>query len=564
MSVRAAKRSEAPGGEPRAAQRKSNNRTTHKDSNTNGRPSQDVFHAVQQFETLLSDLNRVELTPNDPAANSIAESQARLTKGLLIALPNEQRQDAARRCKIAALTWDGIGDMACALIDLPRPTRRGFLLDESADDEGNARSVKALFGQELAHSGGLGWLYFDGRRWDHESANPKLTQAILETLKMRRRAAVEAEREAIVKTTRGTARNVRETAFILKDLVDVRAGNFDRDPWALNCQNGTIDLRTAQLKPHDPDDRLTKIVPVDFDLDATCPQWISFLRDVLPSPELRAFVARAVGYTLTGSVREQCLFFAYGTGRNGKTTFFEPIKELMGEYGLKIATETLMLGRRDPGGASPDVARLRGARMAIAAEVEEGRRLAESLVKDLVGGDTITARFLHKNPIEFRPTHKLWAYGNHKPRILGTDEAIWRRIQLIPFTVTIPKSDVDPDLADKLMGELPGILAWSLRGCLDWQENGLQVPSAVNQATSDYRSEMDELEQFVTDCCVVESLAKVGRGELHEAYVKWGGDLRKRAFGSRIRERGFHPDRGTDNKAIWSGIGLLARGAELP
>lgn len=439
-----------------------------------------------------------------------------------------------------------------------------FFLAEAADDEGNAQCVRRLHGTRFVYCQAFGWLQYDGKRWTRETAESELDKTILATLKQRRIAAVVAEKEAIVTATRGSAYKLKGAKTILKAFSEVAGTHFDRDTWLLNCNNGTLDLRTGELREHRRDDYITKITPVDYDPAATCPRWIRFLSEIFPKsdgedkPAIRSFIAKAVGYSLTGETRAQCLIFAHGGGENGKSTFFEVIMALMGDYGHKTSTEALMASDRFYAGATPYLVNLKGTRFVVAAEIEQGWRLKESLVKDLTGGDTITGRDLFKAPIEFLPTHTLWMYGNHKPEIRGTDDAIWRRIRLVPFLQTFKGADADEGLKDELVTELPGILAWAVRGCLDWQRDGLQAPDAVRDATSDYRNEQDALARFFDDCCVLGPKAKAVYGELYKAYERWGGEMPKRQFGATMRERGFEQRAGADNVQFFHGIGLLA------
>ena len=224
-----------------------------------------------------------------------------------------------------------------------------------------------------------------------------------------------------------------------------------------------------------------------------------------------------IGYSLTGDTGEQCLFILYGSGANGKSTFLQAASFMCGDYSQQTPTETLLVKKK--GSIPNDVARLKGARLVTASEAEEGQCLVESLIKQMTGQDTLSARFLHQEWFEFEPTHKIFLGTNHKPVIKGTDHAIWRRIKLIPFDVTIPEEERDNRLLSKLRDELPGILAWAVRGCLDWQEHGLGEPSKVKSATQDYRSEMDALAQFRADCCIEDSGEKVAVGKLVAYYL---------------------------------------------
>jgi putative DNA primase/helicase len=253
--------------------------------------------------------------------------------------------------------------------------------------------------------------------------------------------------------------------------VSITAEALDRQPWKLNALNGTIDLKTGELQNAKRSDLLTRAVPTVFDAHARCPQWEGFLRRIFDDNKtMIEFVQRIIGYTLTGSIKEHKLFFLYGTGANGKSTFIETIRAMLGEY-AQVADFTTFLHRdMDSGGPRNDLARMPGARMVTASEVESGRHLNEPLIKNLTGGDKATARFLHHEFFDFYPEFKLWLIGNHKPHVRGTDEGFWRRIVFITFGVTIPLQERDGDLKAKLVDELPGILRWAVEGCLEWQK----------------------------------------------------------------------------------------------
>jgi putative DNA primase/helicase len=270
-------------------------------------------------------------------------------------------------------------------------------------------------------------------------------------------------------------------------------------------------------------------------------------------------VRRFAGYSLTGSTRERAFAILHGTGKNGKSTLVELLRDALGDYAANTDTETVL--RKRYSGVSNDVAALKGARFVSAAEVEQGRALAESKVKNLTGSDTVTARFLFAEPFDFRPEFKLWLSTNNKPVIHGTDDAIWGRIKLIPFTRRFEGAQADAELPEKLRAELPGVLVWMVRGCLEWLRDGLGEPEAVRKATGDYRTEMDSLAAFVEDECVVRPDAWCKFADLYAAYVRWCEDSneaaeKKRQFGMRLTERGFEKAAGTGNVKIRKGIAL--------
>jgi len=347
---------------------------------------------------------------------------------------------------------------------------------------------------------------------------------------------------------------------LAKPEIPASPEELDADPWLLNCESGTIDLRTEELREHRREDLITKMAPVEYYPAAAAPTWEAFLERVLPGEKLRRFVQQAAGYSATGSTSEQCMFIHHGPGANGKSTYQETISAALGDYAMPTPTETLLVKR--PGGVPNDVARLKGARYVTASETEEGRRLAESLVKDLTGQDTISARFMWAEWFDFKPTHALHLSTNHKPEIRGTDAAIWRRIRLIPWAVTIPPAEQDRKLPEKLRDELPGILAWIVRGCSAWQREGLEAPEEVRQATRAYRAEMDVLAAFLADCCLRDEDETAFAGELWGAWKRWCEETgeqigTQKRFGGRLAERGFlnHRD-GRTGRKVWSGLSL--------
>jgi putative DNA primase/helicase len=335
--------------------------------------------------------------------------------------------------------------------------------------------------------------------------------------------------------------------------------NLDADPWLLNVQNGTLDLRTGKLRKHRREDLMTKLAPVAYEAQAAAPTWEVFLHRIFGGDaDLIRFVQKAVGYSLTGSTQEQCLFILYGTGANGKSTFLNVVSTMLGKYASHTPTETLLVNRSD--GVRNDLARLQGARFVTAVEAEGGRRLAEAQVKQLTGGDKVTARYLYQEHFEFYPTFKIWLAVNHKPTIQGTDHAIWRRIRLIPFTVTIPEPERDKRLMEKLLAELPGILRWAVKGGLAWQQEGLEPPLAVKEATGRYRAEMDTVAQFILERCITGPDEQVSTGDLYAEYAGWCAQvgeqaLSPKAFAGVLREQGFTPSR-TKKERLWRGLAL--------
>jgi putative DNA primase/helicase len=326
---------------------------------------------------------------------------------------------------------------------------------------------------------------------------------------------------------------------------------FDGDPFALNCANGILNLRTGALEPPDREKYCRKLAPVNYDPEAPTPKyWLEFLNKIFDGDtDLITFIQQALGYSLTGDVGSQCLFFLHGTGANGKSTFIETVADLMGDYHYKTSAELLM-ATKNPGrggDASPDVASLQACRMVTASELDSGRRFSESKIKDLTGGDTIKARRLFCPEFNFRPTHKLWIFGNNKPTIRDTDTGIWRRIRLIPFNVTIPEAERQQHFREQyLVPELPGILKWAAQGCQDWLQAGhLTTPDSVLAATTGFKDEMDLLAAFIMEKCKCAEYYSCRAGSLYDAYKKWAetsGEnvLSGTYFGRELGKRGYN------------------------
>ncbi len=349
--------------------------------------------------------------------------------------------------------------------------------------------------------------------------------------------------------------------------IAVPSEDLDGDPYLFNCASGTIDLRTGKQRPHDQGDRLTKISAVEYHAGAACPTWLRFLEEILPEEELRTFLRRWFGWCLTGIVNQEILPIFYGTGANGKSTLVNILLEILGDYGQQAPQDLLMVKRREH---PTELADLFGRRLVASAESEEGVRLNESLVKQLTGRERVRARYMRQDFFEFDPTHKLVLLTNHKPNIRGSDKGIWRRLKVVPFEVTIPEAEQDKGLDDKLREELPGILAWAVKGCLEWQSEGLSEPQKIRVATADYREEQDVIGAFFDECCsIVEDEATYTRWSvLFETYQEWckrSGEnvMKKRDFSDRLKERGFPPDNGPKNVAIRRRI-LLREDAPRP
>ncbi len=434
-------------------------------------------------------------------------------------------------------------------------------------DMGNAERLVARHGHDLRYVHAWGkWLEYDGTRWRVDDTGEVRRRAKETTRSIYGEAEepeyAELRKELAQHAIHSEARSRVEAMIALAGSelgIPVRPDDLDKDPWLLNVENGTVELRTGELREHRREDLITKLAPIEYDPEAKAPTWEAVLQRLLPSPTLRTFFQRFVGYCLTGDTSEQVLVFLYGLGANGKSTIINALLDTLGDYGQQAAPELLTV----KGNSHPtEIADLKGARLVASIEVEEGKRLAEALVKQLTGGDRIKARHMRQDFWEFKATHKLLLAANHKPRVRGADHAIWRRIKLVPFDVTIPDEEKDKKLPEKLRAQRSGILAWAVRGCRDWQQNGLGEPEEVRAATDAYRAEMDVLAAFLDECCVLHEDAHAGATPLYTAYKDWCASAGENPetqtrFGTMLRERGLGT--GKDPKTrrkVWYGIGL--------
>jgi P4 family phage/plasmid primase-like protien len=412
------------------------------------------------------------------------------------------------------------------------------------------------------------WIVWDGRRWKVDTSGKRV-------VKFAHKTALSIFEEATQTEDKDEQKALAQWAIQSQNYTRIGAmissaapylltehTELDKDPWLFNCTNGTLNLWTGELQDRAPRDLITKLAPVAYNRHAQAPAFEKFLSEILPEEDLRVFVQRLLGYSLTGMTSEHVLPFWYGLGANGKSTLINAILKVIGDYGKQAAPD-LLLAKRDS--HPTELADLFGARFVASVEIEDGRRLAESLVKQLTGGDRIKARRMREDFWEFDPTHKICLVANHRPVVRGTDHAIWRRIKLIPFVVQIPPEKQDKQLPEKLSAELSGILAWLVRGCRDWYEHGLTPPEEVLSATQDYRDEMDILGEFMRECCIEHPNAQVPSQQLWSEWQKWCAETgekegTRQMFGRRLSERGFVNEKAKagdhKDRVVWYGVGL--------
>lgn len=391
------------------------------------------------------------------------------------------------------------------------------------------------------------WLIWDGARWardDTTEAQRRMQKMIRGLLELTETVGDHDDREKLAKQVRRyTQRRKLDDALVMASTqvrLVVTVEKLDADPWLLNLKNGTLDLRTGKLKPHDPDDLITKLAPVEFDRSAHCPRWNGFVSYIMEEdPELDRFLQRAIGYTLVGVSSEHAIFFGHGSGANGKTTFLETIKDLMGDYATSIDFETLLVSKYGGGSNKErDLPRLHKARFVLADEAPTNSRWDERMVKKLTGGNTLSGRWLYREKFDFEPTHTLWCQANDKPGSYDPSHAFWRRMKLIPFKVKIPEDQQVRDYKDQLIEELPGILNWALKGCRDWQRsvkrqlsNTLAEPKAVKQETQRYRQTTDAVGEFLKTQCRVAGKGFTPTTELYHAFESWWKSTRGQQMG---------------------------------
>jgi putative DNA primase/helicase len=403
-----------------------------------------------------------------------------------------------------------------------------FLTEAPLTDVGNAECMELLYGDEFryCHSRKK-WLAWDGNRWKLDT-DGEAERATVETVRARRRAAAsqiddpDKARKALSWALGSEAESKRNallnTARILKTFA-TRIDQYDREPMIAGVPNGVLDLECGQHRESRREDYITAQLGANWEPSATCPRWLQFLDEVFAGDaELIAFIQRAVGYSLTGDTREQQLFLCIGGGENGKSKFLITLTRLLGEYAANAPFDTFDATNRNDKGN--DLAALKGKRLVTVIETEDDRRLGEARVKAVTGQDLITCRFLYGEFFSYLPQFKIWMAMNHKPTINGTDNGIWRRIRIIPFSQSF-KGRADLALGEKLLAELPGILNWAVAGLHAWQRDGLGTAKAIDEATNEYRRESDLVSQWLEECTESDIDGRMPAGDAIDSYATW-------------------------------------------
>lgn len=453
-------------------------------------------------------------------------------------------------------------------------SKKKSLINFNFSDVGNAERLVYLYGEDIRYNPIRGkWLVWSGKHWEIDNTGKieRLARKVIRKLQLEGSSLAGDDVQELVKKIK---------SFVLRSEGDSRIkaminqaksqigipiieNELDRDIFLLNLKNGTLNLKTGKLQPHNRKDYITKFINMEYFPDAQCPNWIKFIDKIfMGDKELIEYVQKSIGYSLTGATTEQCFYMLYGNGANGKSTFLNAIQRILGDYADNLKGSSLMLKRNDDG-ARGDLAKLHGKRFVTASELNEGQTFDESLIKALTGGDTIPVRFLYGEEFPLTPQFKLWIGTNEKPKVKGANLGIWRRVRLIPFLYTFNEDERDENFFEKYIEpELPGILAWAVQGCLMWQKEGIKTPEKVNAAVNDYKSETDVLQRFIDDCCVVEDGKIVSTTNFYAAFVKWceeegERELSSTKLGIRMKEKGFEQKR-TAYMRYWDGIGLLS------
>lgn len=534
----------------------------------------------KEYNVFLKGAEVVLIPDNDNPGRSHMMNIARELKGVaksvkMVELPVPEKEDVS--------FYLGEGHSIDELLNMVRNTlhvgeymkgENFSLLKYHFSDVGNAERLIALYGSDIRYSFPEDKFYiWSGRHWqaDNTGTISKMARTTL------RRLLAEAEEinETADEADKAVKRKVQ--SFVIKSENDSRIRAMihqaksqpeitlrecDSDLFLLNVGNGTLDLRTGKLMDYKKSDYITRMIDIEYDEKAECVNWLSFLDKIfMGNREMVDFVQRSIGYSLTGSEEEQCFYMLYGSGANGKTTFLNTIKMIMGDYSDTLRASSLMTRQFDDG-ARGDIAKLQGRRFVVTSELNDGQYFDESLLKCVTGGEAIPVRFLYGSEFALRPEFKLWMGTNEKPRIRGTDMGIWRRVRLIPFLYTFSGDERDKKYMDKfIVPELPGILNWAVQGSMKWQREGIEIPQISMSAVEEYKDEMDVVQRFIDEACLMGDIYISTVRNLYESFCTWCGKSGDRSvtsikFGKKLKEKGFEQNKSGCCR-YWKGIGVL-------
>ncbi|WP_372998363.1 phage/plasmid primase, P4 family [Lutispora sp.] len=457
------------------------------------------------------------------------------------------------------------------LIENEPELRAELLQDEipvyQCTDAGNAeRLADMLKGNYLYLPEKSAWYKYDGKVWQEDAKN-KIVQDVIKCFRMAQTEAMSIiDNDKRTKTLKWllsseSQAKINAAISLLSSIPFMCASinQFDKDDMLLNVQNGVVDLQTGELREHKREDYFTKICNVEYNPNAKSELFKGFMYEIMEGDRDKVmYLKKLFGYFCTGKIIEEEFYQMKGSGGNGKTKLMETVKYCLGSYAITASPEIIMA--KDMNSIPNDVARLQGARLVLMSEPDPGKRFSDNAIKSLTGGDTIIARFLHKEFFEFIMKAKLVMLTNHEIKAIGTDNGLWRRIVAIPFTYVVSDEKKDKHLQEKLVADAEAVLAWMVEGCLLWQKEGLKQPEALKQAKNEYRKGQDAIGLFLDECCEEDSRSKISATDLYNTYKRWCEscgeyELSQREFGKRLREKGF-----TNVKSgvyYWFGIKVL-------
>lgn len=413
---------------------------------------------------------------------------------------------------------------------------------------------------KILYVNGNGWHYWDGTRWAPDEREARAHAVLTDLLTLSWQEAItDKDLANDVRASMSAHGSAGVLSLASRQLFTAKV---DADPYLLNCQNGTLDLHQLELRPHNPADHITKVTGCAYDPRAYSEDWSLFLESSLPNADVRFFLQRYAGLALIGRVIEHVLVIATGSGRNGKGVLARALSGALGDYAITASNDMLVASRygQKSAGELASRMRLRGARWAVMSELEKGDKLAESTMKSLTGGDTIEAKYMGQNPVEFDPSHTFFMLTNDLPKVDADATAVWARMRVVPFDVSFIGRE-DHGLEQRLELNHAAILAWAVLGLAAYQDDGLAAPQAVMAKTESYRADNDEVQQFITECCVLNPNARVTRSELHHAFMEWARDnsaeqLAPRAFTQRIGALPGVSEGKSGGHRIWKGVGI--------
>jgi putative DNA primase/helicase len=449
-------------------------------------------------------------------------------------------------------------------IDPTPPHTSIDLMAYDFNDMGNADRFIAMYGKDVLYLEDQKlFAIWQDKKWELDSPTliDGLAQSVaIKTLEAANSVQSTETRDIYIKRAKRLGNTASRKYMIetVKPRLATKTATFDTEELLINCQNGTVNIKDGTLQKHDRQNYITALIPYNYNTKADCPVFKKFLSDICGNNgELIRFLQIALGYSLTGSTKEQCFFIAHGSGANGKSTLLELVRELIGDYGATSPISTFIADNKQSS-IPNDIARLRGKRFVLTSEGNIDQPLDSARIKRISGSDTETARLLHKEYVEFKPHCKLWFMTNHLPKINGNDPALARRIRVIPFNVTFKPEDMDNELPFKLRSEKEGILAWLIDGAIEWNKNGLQTPETVIHATKQYITDMDHIQQFLDDRIDAEEGSSITKSEMYCIYKSWCENsgikpLTKPSLGSELIKKGLQEKR-TSGDRFWNGV----------